>query len=73
MIEIPNSFDLMTNMHHTNTQMVEIRALNQQNTQLRGSNKLMKFVLLGLLVIAVAAVYKLQEREKPRDPNWLFD
>ena len=73
MIEIPNSFDLMTNMHHTNTQMVEISALNQQNTQLRGSNKLMKIVLLGLLVIAVAAVYKLQEREKPRDPNWLFD
>ena len=73
MIEIPNSFDLMTNMHHTNPQLVEINSLNQQNVQLRGSNKLMKIVLLGLLVIAVAAVYKLQEREKPRDPNWLFD
>ena len=63
----------MTNMHHTNPQLVEINSLNQQNVQLRGSNKLMKIVLLGLLVIAVAAVYKLQEREKPRDPNWLFD
>ena len=69
MKEIPNSFDLMTNMHHTNTQMVEISALNQQNTQLRSSNKLMKFALLGLLVIAVVAVYKIQEREKPKDPN----
>ena len=73
MIEIPNSFDLMTNMHHTNTQLTQISDLTQKNTQLQGSNKLMKFVLLGLLVIAVAAVYKLQEREKPRDPNWLFD
>jgi hypothetical protein len=73
MIEIPNSFDLMTNMHHTNPQLVEINQLTQRNAELRGSNKLMKFAFVGLLVIAVAAVYKLQEREKPRDPNWLFD
>ena len=73
MIEIPNSFDLMTNMHHTNPQLVEINKLTQRNAELRGSNKLMKFAFVGLLVIAVAAVYKLQEREKPRDPNWLFD
>ena len=73
MIEIPNSFDLMTNMHHTNPQLVEINQLTQRNAELRGSNKLMKFAFVGLFVIAVAAVYKLQEREKPRDPNWLFD
>ena len=73
MIEIPNSFDLVTNMHHTNPQLVEINQLTQRNAELRGSNKLMKFAFVGLLVIAVAAVYKLQEREKPRDPNWLFD
>ena len=58
MIEIPNSFDLMTNMHHTNTQMVEISALKQQNTHLRGSNKLMKFVLVGVLIIALLVIFE---------------
>ena len=64
MIEIPNSFDLMTNMHHTNTQMVEISALNQQNTHLRGSNKLMKFVLLGLLVISMVLINEIERRKR---------
>ena len=64
MIEIPNSFDLMTNMHHTNTQMAEISALNQKNTQLQGSNKLMKFVLLGLLVISMVLINEIERRKR---------
>ncbi len=68
MIEIPNSFDLMTNMHHTNPQLVEINVLNQQNTELRGSNKLMKFAFVGLLVISVVIIYK-SKRNKTSDSN----
>ena len=64
MIEIPNSFDLMTNMHHTNTQLAEISALNQKNTQLQGSNKLMKFVLVGLLVISMVLINEIERRKR---------
>ena len=68
MIEIPNSFDLMTNMHHTNPQLVEINQLTQRNAELRGSNKLMKFAFVGLLVIAVVIIYK-SKRNKTSDSN----
>lgn len=67
MIEIPNSFDLMTNMHHTNPQLVEISTLNQQNSQLHGSNKLMKFALVGLLVIALLVIF--ESKQDRRNKN----
>jgi len=53
MIEIPNSFDLMTNMHHTNPQLVEISNLTQQNAELRSSNKLLKGIFVGVLAILI--------------------
>lgn len=58
MIEIPNSFDLMTNMHHTNPQLVEISNLTQQNAQLRSSNKMLKVIIMGALVLITVAVIK---------------
>jgi hypothetical protein len=64
MIEIPNSFDLMTNMHHTNPQLVGINSLNQQNVQLKKSNAMWKFVGLGLLILSLVAVYKLQREQQ---------
>lgn len=66
MIEIHNSFDLMTNMHHTNPQLVEISNLTQQNAQLRQSSKLWKFAFAGLLIITVLVVLEMR-REKPSD------
>ena len=62
MIEIPNSFDLMTNMHHTNPQLVEINQLTQRNAELRGSNKLLKSIIVGALVlIAIGVIKKITE------------
>ena len=61
MIEIPNSFDLMTNMHHTNPQLVEISNLTQQNAQLRQSNQVLKFVGLGLILLSVWVIYRIHE------------
>jgi len=62
MIEIPNSFDLMTNMHHTNPQLVEINQLTQRNAELRGSNKLLKGIIMGALVlIAIGVIKKITE------------
>lgn len=62
MIEIPNSFDLMTNMHHTNPQLVEINNLTQQNSKLRSSNKMLKVIIMGALVlIAVGVIKKITE------------
>lgn len=62
MIEMPNSFDLMTNMHHTNPHLVEISSLNKQNAQLRSSNKMLKVIILGALVlIAVGVIKKITE------------
>ena len=61
MIEIPNSFDLMTNMHHTNPQLAEISNLTQQNAQLRQSNQVLKFVGLGLILLSVWVIYRNHE------------
>lgn len=58
MIEIPNSFDLMTNMHHTNPQLVEINNLTQQNSKLRSSNKMLKVIIMGALVLIAVGVIK---------------
>lgn len=64
MIEIPNSFDLMTNMHHTNPQLVEINQLTQRNAKLRGSNKLWKYACLGILVISIVLIYETERRKQ---------
>jgi hypothetical protein len=61
MIEIPNSFDLMTNMHHKNPQLVEINQLTQRNAELRGSNKLLKGIVIGLVLISIWAVYRIHD------------
>jgi hypothetical protein len=58
MIEMPNSFDLMTNMHHTNPQLVEINNLTQQNSKLRSSNKMLKVIIMGALVLIAVGVIK---------------
>ena len=58
MIEIPNSLDLMTNMHHTNPQLVEINNLTQQNSKLRSSNKMLKVIIMGALVLIAVGVIK---------------
>ena len=58
MTEMPNSFDLMTNMHHTNPQLVEINNLTQQNSKLRSSNKMLKVIIMGALVLIAVGVIK---------------
>ena len=64
MIELPNSFDLMTNMHHTNPQLVEINQLTHQNAELRGSNKLLKSIAIGLVLISIWAVYRIHDDKR---------
>jgi len=66
MIEIPNSFDLMTNMHHTNPQLVEINQLTQRNAELRGSNKLWKYACFGILVISIVLIYETERRKQTK-------
>lgn len=67
MIEIPNGFDLMTNMHHTNPQLVEISNLTQQNAQLRSTNKLLKVITMGALALIAIGVIKNITASPPDD------
>jgi hypothetical protein len=69
MIELPNSFDLMTNMHHTNPQLVEINQLSQRNAELRGSNKLLKGIVIGLVLISIWAVYRIHDNKSRSKRN----
>lgn len=64
MIEIPNSFDLMTNMHHTNPQLLEINSLNLQNVQLKKSNVMWKLAFIGLILTSLIVIYETNYRTK---------
>ena len=73
MIEMPNSFDLMTNMHHTNPQLVEINNLTQQNSKLRSSNKMVKVIIMGALVLIAVGVISQLPRQRDDNPYILIE
>jgi hypothetical protein len=73
MTEMPNSFDLMTNMHHTNPQLVEINNLTQQNSKLRSSNKMVKVIIKGALVLIAVGVISQLPRQRDDNPYILIE